>query len=83
MEIANEFASLIRRPIERLWHALTKEKIKEAEIQGLIGVFMKSLENKEFVVKEGMVELPIEELEKEPAKVASELLAVLKNIEHE
>jgi len=79
MEMADELRSLIRRPLERLWYALTGERIEEIVIQGLIEVFVKSLENKEFVVKKAMADIPIEKLEEEPMKVASELLVVLEN----
>jgi hypothetical protein len=81
MKNPNRLASLIRKPLERAWFALTKEKIKELEIIGVIEVFAKSLENKEWVVKKGKAEIPLAKLEQEPRIAASELLAVMKKVE--
>jgi hypothetical protein len=80
MEGSDGLASLIRKPLERIWNALTNEKIKELEIQGVIKVFERSLENKQWIVKEGKAEIPIADLEQEPRIAASELVDVLKNL---
>lgn len=71
---------LIKKPLERLWHIITREKIQELKVEAIRTTFLKSLEIKEFMIRRGKVEISLEELEEEPRKAASQLESLLKDI---
>jgi hypothetical protein len=73
--------SLIREPLERIWYALSKEKIKELQIRGVVQVFAKALENKQFLVKNRKAKISLDELMAEPEKAALDLMKILKQLE--
>lgn len=60
---------------------MSKEKIKERKIESITTAFLKSLENKEFVIRKGRAKISSKKLEKEPEEMANKLALILKEIE--
>ena len=75
-----KFFSVFKKTLERLWYALTQEKIKQLKIEGATKVFLSSLETKEFLIKSGKMKVSIKALEQEPKQLSSQLLSELSKI---
>jgi len=76
-----ELVELVKKPLERLWNAVSKEKIKELKIDSITTAFLKSLENKNFSLEKGKVKISKKELEREPKEIANQLSSILEKIE--
>jgi len=77
----DELVALLRKPLERMWNAVSKEKTKGQKIECIATVYIESLRAKHFMLEKGLAKIPLEKLEKEPKEAANELASVLERIE--
>lgn len=71
----------LKKPLERIWNGISKERLNVKKVEVISEVYSKALMNKDFVIKEGMAKVSLEQLEKEPKTVARDLASILKEIE--
>jgi hypothetical protein len=64
-EALKDLVGLLKRPLERIWHALSRENIEQVRIDKAAGIFFASLEAKKFVTEKSVAALSLEEIEKE------------------
>jgi hypothetical protein len=64
-EALKELIGLLKRPLERMWHALSHERIEQERIDKAAEIFAGSLEAKKFATEKLKASLTTEEIEKE------------------